>query len=69
MVKQITAYKTSDGRLFEDEIDAVQEQRNIDFKDKIKEFAYSIDVYTNDYLIEFLVENKDALTTIFHHYA
>jgi hypothetical protein len=64
-MKKVTAYKTSDGRIFENELEAIDYENTIKFKDEIMELLVKKDVLHSNETMEFIVENRDLLKDIF----
>lgn len=62
-LKSITAYKTSDGLIFEDEGNANEHQTSLNLSNKISKFVetYCYSGMTNNDVYDIIMENLDEL--------
>ena len=69
-IEQVTAFKTSDGKLFENDFDAHDHQREINFEQNldiiINDFSNEIPFFDDSKACkEFVMANKDKLKELF----
>lgn len=63
----VTAFKTTDGQLYENDIDALEHQKELNFESDIIEFSENYILYesSRDEFLRYVRENKDLLKEIF----
>jgi len=63
----VTAFKTTDGQLYENDIDALEHQKELNFESDIIEFSENYIPYESDKsdFVRYVMENKDLLKEIF----
>lgn len=63
----VTAFKTTDGQLYENDIDALEHQKELNFESDIIEFSENYIPYASsrDEFLRYVRENKDLLKEIF----
>ena len=64
-MKRIVAYKTSDGKVFEDKREATRHEHDGIIRDKLREFAdvHYVSMTENEF-VEYLLMHRDELLTI-----
>ena len=66
-MKEIKAFKLTDGRIIEDQDEALKLQKEIDFQKEVWEFAQREGSYeSKDDIFNAIVNNVDELRTIFN---
>ena len=68
-MKTITAYKTTDGQIFESKETAEKEQKRLDFENDAQRFCnnYVYD-HIEDDVLDVIIEQKEALYKFLHKY-
>lgn len=69
-MEKITAYKTSDGQMFEDENAAIAAEKMVILKKRLRSFANKVTTYSDqqDLLFNSIMENRSFLFEILDEY-
>lgn len=67
-IEQFTGFRTSDGKTFEDQADAVAHQWNLNLRGKISNFVEDVlnrdEHYCTGEITDFIIKNKEALKAL-----
>lgn len=70
-MEEITSYKLSDGRIIENKEEAIELQKELDFKKEIYDFTLKTTEYykpDTQLICDFVVDNQVELREIFNKY-
>lgn len=67
-LETVTAYKTTDGQLYENAIDALEHQKDLNFEEDIIQLAETLFNTDNEviYFVETITNNRHVLKEIFN---